>query len=117
MKRLRITVEGRVYDVTVEELEDGAPAAASTPQPRLAASSMPAPAPSDGDVVSSQIAGLIVSVDVSIGQTVAVGDPLLVLEAMKMNTTVAAPRAGTVSNIRVSPGDSVEDGQALLSLS
>ncbi|MBL3570205.1 acetyl-CoA carboxylase biotin carboxyl carrier protein subunit, partial [Rhodovulum visakhapatnamense] len=63
------------------------------------------------------LAGTTVSVAVSVGQSVAAGDPLLVLEAMKMNTDIRAPQAGTVSALHVAPGATVTEGQVLLVLS
>jgi glutaconyl-CoA/methylmalonyl-CoA decarboxylase subunit gamma len=115
MKKLRITVEGKTYDVIVETLEDDGTALAA-PQataPVLSA----APVAQGGEPIKSQLAGTIVQVVASAGQAVAVGDPLLIIEAMKMNTTVTAPKAGTVGGIAVSAGDAVEEGQVLLTLS
>ena len=60
--------------------------------------------------------GVVVEIDVKIGQTVAVGDRLLVLEAMKMKTPVTASRAGQVTRVLVAPGDAVEGGQPLLTI-
>ena len=60
---------------------------------------------------------MVVSVDVKEGDSVQEGDQLLTLEAMKMNTLVTSPQAGTVEKILVGPGDGVEEGQALLKLS
>lgn len=131
MKKLRITVENKTYEVEVEVIgqEDAAPVAAPRP---VAASSVavsapvaaPAPAPAPaaaapagaGDVVSP-LSAVVVSVDVKPGQAVKEGDKLITLEAMKMNTFVNAPHAGTVSAIHVSAGNAVEEGQPLLALS
>lgn len=129
MKRYRITVEGVAYEVTVEELD--APAAApQPPAPYPVSSAAPAtgehlrppkaaqvearPA-APGDVVSP-LAGVVVSVAVSVGGRVEAGQPLLVLEAMKMQTTVSAPRAGTVEAIAVAAGAPVQEGQVLMTL-
>ncbi|PWC36056.1 biotin/lipoyl-containing protein [Azospirillum sp. TSO35-2] len=134
MRRLRITVEGVAYDVTVEEL-DGAgaeaprlPPAGAAPYPVSSAAPATgehlAPPRADrvearpvapGDVVSP-MAGVIVSVGVEVGRTVEAGHPLLVLEAMKMQTTIAAPRSGTVGAIAVAAGVSVQEGQVLMTL-
>lgn len=124
MKKLRITVEGKTYDVVVESIDDtstGAPrvaprAAAAAP---AAVASAPAPVarPAAGGSaasVRSQLAGRIVSVDVKEGDAVTAGQQMLVLEAMKMNTPVTAPKDGKVSKIHVAAGDTVEEGQALL---
>lgn len=65
----------------------------------------------------SSLAGIVSTVEVTVGQTVKKGDTLLKLEAMKMNTDVTAPKDGTVKSIAVSEGVSVQEGQILLTLS
>lgn len=127
MKKLRITVEGKTYEVVVETVDDPSTRAARpAAAPRAAASAAPAPAPvaaapaaksaAGGSAASvrSQLAGRIVSVDVAAGADVKAGQQLLVLEAMKMNTPVVAPRDGKVSAIHVAAGDTVEEHQALV---
>ena len=109
MKKLRVTVQGKSYDVTVELLGD----AAATPAP---APATPAPDTGGGNEVPSPLAGKVVSIGVQVGQKVNEGDELMVLEAMKMNTHVYAPGAGTVTGILVQPGDNVEEGQSLATL-
>ena len=131
MRRFKISVDGVEYDVTVDELEvDGSAAAPQAREPHrhppsreLEAPRVPpvakSPAPgmhsAAGDVVCP-LAGTIVEIKVSAGQTVKSGDLLLVLEAMKMESTVVAPIDGKVQNIAVSPGQSVQEGLVLLSL-
>ena len=61
--------------------------------------------------------GLVISVDVSSGQKVKVGETLIVLEAMKMENPIVAPVDGTVKGIHISKGDTVETGALLISLS
>ncbi len=131
MKRLRITVEGTAYDVTVEELDQpsaptSAPIAATpapSPAPIAAAAAAPAPiapaptAPAGPGAVASPLAGTVVSVDVAVGQAVTLGQTLLVLEAMKMNTPIGAPQAGTVAAVSITPGATVTEGQVLVTLS
>lgn len=131
MRRFKISVDGVAYDVTVDELELDGKAAAPQPTetrghsaaneldaPRVHAMAK-SPAPrvqsSAGDVICP-LAGTIVEVKVSAGQTVKSGDLLLVLEAMKMESMVVAPIDGKVQNIAVSPGQSVQEGLVLLSL-
>ena len=58
--------------------------------------------------------GLIYDIQVSEGQTVRKGDPLIILEAMKMENIIKAPADGTVKVIKVKKGDSVEKNQVLL---
>ncbi|MCL4169499.1 UNVERIFIED_CONTAM: hypothetical protein GTU68_008186, partial [Idotea baltica] len=71
---------------------------------------------SGGEPLPAPLAGNIFNVLVSPGQTVKTGDPLIVLEAMKMETNVSAPRDGTVGQISVKPGDAVTVGDTLLTL-
>jgi len=124
MKKLRVTVDGKTYDVLVEIL-DG-PAAH---EPRQAAWSAPVASvhvasPAAGGsaekaapgVVPSPLAGKVVSIEVQPGQHVEANQQLLTLEAMKMNTYVFAPHAGTVESILVKPGDAVEEGHGLVRL-
>ncbi len=111
MKKLRVTVQGKSYDVTVELLGD----AVATPAP-VPASAAPAPDTGGGNEVPSPLAGKVVSIGVQVGQKVNEGDELMVLEAMKMNTHVYAPGAGTLTAILVQPGDNVEEGQSLATL-
>jgi len=135
MKKLRVTVEGKVYEVLVEVLDDvgGAPApapvntpapAAAAPAPVVAPAPVSAPEPAKpaapaaagaGDI-PSPLAGKVVSIDVKVGQAVAEGAQVATVEAMKMNTYIYAPRDGTVAAILVNPGDGVEEGAVLLRL-
>lgn len=133
MKKLRITVDGKVFDVSVELLDQvssttaaPAPAPVAAPAPAasaLVAASAPAPAPvpapapapaaaGAGDV-PSPLAGKVVSLDVAAGASVKAGDQILTLEAMKMNTIIYAPASGTLTAFCVNPGDTVQEGQAL----
>jgi len=66
--------------------------------------------------VVSQLAGTVVSIQATIGQAVAAGEQLLIVEAMKMNTAITAPRAGTVTAIAVEAGTVIEEGQVLVTL-
>lgn len=129
MKNLRITVEGKVYDVQVELLDEDS---SSAPAPRRASSgassrlAVPAPkkaaapvaaAPVSGDgVVASPLAAVVVSIDVAVGDAVEAGQKVATLEAMKMNTIVSASAAGTVKAILASAGDGVEEGQGLIEI-
>lgn len=129
MKRLKVTVEGKSYEVEVEILDEGVAEAAprrvssgassrvATPvaaaKPKVAPT---ASAPGGGNTVPSPLGAVVVSIDVNVGDAVTVGQQVVTLEAMKMNTIVTAPTAGTVKAILVKPGDGVEEGQALLEL-
>jgi oxaloacetate decarboxylase alpha subunit len=105
-----VRVNGKSYTVEVAgggQLESVEPAAAA---PRKARRS------SDTDAVTAVLAGNIFKVHVAPGDAVEAGQPLLVVEAMKMETAVVAPRTGTVSDVFVSVGDVVAVGDALVAI-
>lgn len=121
MKTYTITVNGNVYNVTVEEGQtSGAPAAAPVAAPKAAPAAAPkaaAPAASAGsEKVTAGAAGKVFKVEASVGQAVKAGDPVIILEAMKMEIPVVAPQDGTVASIDVAVGDAVEAGATLASL-
>lgn len=136
IKRLRVTVDGNTYDVTVEMADDqpGQPsqvasASSATAPPVIPTAAPPTPAPAPlppppavapapgpagpGDV-ASPLAGRVTAVVVTPGQLVKEGDHLLTLEAMKMNTFVFASKAGKVAEIKAAVGDAVEEHQVLM---
>ncbi len=126
IKKLRVTVDGRPYDVTVEMDEASAPATSLAPAPGPAPAYVapaplvvPPPPPAQpvaaGDV-PSPLAGRVTAVNVTAGQDVKEGDHLITLEAMKMNTFVTAPRGGKVKEVKVAVGTAVEEGQGLVTL-
>ena len=121
MKTYTITVNGNDYNVTVEEGQtSGASAAAPVAAPKAAPAAAPkaaAPAASAGSVkVTAGAAGKVFKVEASVGQAVKAGDPVIILEAMKMEIPVVAPQDGTVASIDVAVGDAVEAGATLASL-
>lgn len=121
MKSYTITVNGNVYDVTVEENVGGAamPKAPVKAAPVAAPKTPAAPvsAGTQGGVkVNAPMPGKILAVKANVGQAVKKGDVLLVLEAMKMENEVVAPETGTVASINVAVGDSVEVGTVLATL-
>ena len=129
VKHLKITVEGKVYDVVVEDVTEDAgstfyqsPSAGVTaPRPAPVASAPPAaaPAPTPGgpDEKVAPLAGVIIEVSVSVGQQVKAGDKVAVIEAMKMKTVVSAHKDGKVTGIAVKIGDAVEAGQPIVTIS
>ena len=121
MKTYTITVNGNVYNVTVEEgVTSGAPAAAPVAAPKAAPAAAPkaaAPKAAAGGVaVTGGAAGKVFKVEASVGQAVKKGDPIVILEAMKMEIPVVAPQDGTVASIEVAVGDAVDAGQTLATL-
>ncbi len=123
MKSYTITVNGTVYDVTVEEKAGGAaapaaPVKAPTPAPAPApAPKAPAASGSAGSVeVTAPMPGKILAVKVNPGQSVKKGEVILLLEAMKMENEVVAPQDGTIASINVNSGDMVEAGNVLATM-
>lgn len=127
MKSYTITVNGNVYDVTVEE--NGAeprkavPAPKAPAAPRKAAPTPKAPAAAPkaagaagGIKVEAGAAGKVFKVEASVGQKVSRGDTVIILEAMKMEIPVVAPEDGTVASIDVAVGDAVEAGAVMATL-
>jgi biotin carboxyl carrier protein len=124
-RKFRITVDGRVYEVLVEELPHesaapapgvlaaGAPATPIAPSAPAAAHAQPEAGP--GDEVAP-LAGAVQSIDVALGETVRTGDKIATIEAMKMKTDVFARGSGKVVAIAVKPGDAVDTGAVLITL-
>ena len=121
MKSYTITVNGNVYDVTVEENVGGVAAA---PVARKAAPVAPkaAPAPkaaagaAGGINVTAGAAGKVFQIPTKVGQKVSKGDAVIIIEAMKMEIPVVAPEDGTIASIDVAVGDAVEAGGVLATL-
>ena len=122
MKNYTITVNGVAYDVTVEEKGAGAAPVAAAPvaAPVAAAPAAPAPAASTaaagGIEVKAGAAGKVFQIAANVGQSVAAGDPVVIIEAMKMEIPVVAPEAGTVASINVAVGDAIDAGDVLATL-
>ena len=128
MKNYTITVNGNVYEVTVEEGFTGAasapkaaPVAAPKAAPKAAApapaAAPAAPAGAAGAVaVTAPMPGKILGVKASAGQAVKKGQVILILEAMKMENEIVAPQDGTIATINVATGDSVEPGATLATM-
>ena len=108
MKNYTITVNGNVYDVTVEE---GASTGAA---PKAAA---PAASGAAGSVkIEAGAAGKVFKIEKNVGDAVKKGDAVVVIEAMKMEIPVVAPQDGTVASVNVAVGDAVEAGATLATL-
>lgn len=136
MKQLKITVNGKTYDVAVEEVGTGAapvasaPVVAAAPAPAPVAVSAPAPAAAPAEAapapaaagtagsvsVTAPMPGNINDIRVSVGQQVKKGDTMVVLEAMKMENDIPAPADGVVASINVNKGDTVDSGAVIATL-
>ena len=131
--KYKVTLNGRTYEVEVEagkamlldEYEAIVPtaapvaAAAAAPAPVAAPAAAPAPAaaaPVAGEAVTAPMPGNILKVNVTAGQAVKEGDVLVVLEAMKMENEILAPKACTVKQVLVSKGSTVDTGATLVVL-
>lgn len=123
MKNYRITVNGNVYDVEVEEVGAGtvsaaAPKAAPKAATKTAAKkAAPVASGAEGSVkVTAPMPGKILQIKVAVGASVKKGEVIMILEAMKMENEIVATEDGTVASINVSEGASVEAGSLLASL-
>lgn len=121
MKNYTITVNGNVYDVTVEEgsgaMAGSTPAAVPMAPVKAAPVPKAAAAGSEGKIkVNAPMPGKILGVKVNVGQAVKKGEVILILEAMKMENEVVAPEDGKIAGINVAVGDSVEAGAVLATL-
>ena len=128
-KTLRISFEGKSYDVEVEVLDNNGTASQSAPA-FVASASVAAPAasapaqaaapaasvPAGGTPVKCPMIGLVSKLKVHVGDKVANNQEIIVLEAMKMETPVYAPAAGTIASISVKEQDSVTEGQILMTI-
>ncbi len=117
---LQISVNGKSYTTQLEKDENSAakPSMPKPAAPKPAAAAAPAAAPKPaagaGKAVESPLPGVVVSIAVSVGQSVKAGDTLLTLEAMKMENAILAEADGTVTRIIVSAGDTVQSGDPLV---
>jgi biotin carboxyl carrier protein len=129
MEHLRITVEGKAYDVVVEKIgsSETAPVVAHVVRPAAPAAAAPVravapalapatPATASAGDAHSPLAGIVQAIDVAVGAIVKEGDLVITLEAMKMYTPINATASGTIKAIHVKVGDAVEEGQVLYTI-
>ena len=126
-RRFKITLEGETYEVDVEEVVEGrgsTPMANVPPVPVVnkptealpLASQPPVPRMLDEGIVPSPMQGRVFAVKVRVGDTVKVGDVLIILEAMKMESDIHSPKDGKVKEIHVSEGGYVKRGEPMVSI-
>ena len=125
--KLKITVDGKLYEVDVEVFEPEqpqpgfyappgharVPAATPVAAPPITAPSG-TPVADESKVCRSPFSGTVSKISAQAGQTIQINDVLLILEAMKMETVITAPIAGKIAKINVSVGDAVQQGQVLV---
>lgn len=119
LKQYTITVNGTAYDVTVEEKTGATPVApvVAQPTPATPSNKPAAPAEAAGNIeVKTGAAGKVFNIPTSVGQSVKRGDPVIIIEAMKMEIGVTAPEDGVIASIDVEVGDMVESGDVLATL-
>ena len=123
MSKYKITLNGKAYEIEVEEMSEAeAKAASSAKAPVSAAPAAPsaAPAPKASAPVSggagsvnAPMPGTILRVNKNVGDTVNAGEAVVVLEAMKMENDISSPKAGVIKSLAVAKGDTVASGQFL----
>jgi methylmalonyl-CoA carboxyltransferase small subunit len=127
--KLQISIDGKTFEAEVEVLEDDAmprqssygsyqPLHATVQSMPIASAQTPALAAkesvSEDKLCRSPVTGVVIKVNVTPGQAIQANDLIMVLEAMKMETNVTAPCAGTVKNVRVEQGGSVKLNQVVV---
>lgn len=135
LRKFKIAIDGKEYLVEMEELTQGQPAPVAPPNaqqivqpvaqptPAPAAEATPAATPAapvaptaGGDAVDAPMPGTILKVLAQVGDQVTANQPVLILEAMKMENEIVAPRDGAVTAIHVNVGDMVNPGQPLITI-
>ncbi len=128
MKKFNVTVNGKAYVVEVEEVGSApvaapaaraaapAPVAApkAAPAPAAAPKAAAAPAPAGAGTITAPMSGNIFKLLVNVGDTVKNGQAIIILEAMKMENEIFSPCDGTVKEIRVAQGATVQPGEVLM---
>lgn len=129
LRKFKITIDGKEYLVEMEEI--GAPAQAAAPaqpistpvpvpteaSPQVEEAQAPQPVAAAGvDAIPSPMPGTILKVLVAVGDQVTENQPLLILEAMKMENEIVASSAGTITAIHVGQGQVVNPGDGLITI-
>lgn len=118
---LEIKLGGKTVNLSIEEVLGIKKAAPATQKPKADVYSAPEPTPQPqapaskgkGEVVKAVMAGTVLSLKKKVGESVSIGDVVMILEAMKMENEISSPVAGKILEIRVNPGQSINSGDAL----
>ena len=116
MKRFNVTVNGKGYDVAVEEITDGSAAPKAAAPVAAAAPKAAAPAAGAGTKVTAPMPGTILDVKVNVGDSISKGQVVMVLEAMKMENDIVAKCDGKITSVLVKKGDTVNASDALATI-
>ncbi len=121
-----VTVNGKNYQVEMDNVQapaapvQAAPAVTTAPaapaQAAPAVQSAPKAAAGSGKAVKSPLPGVILSVNVNVGDAVKAGQVVAVLEAMKMENDIQAEHDGTVTAVSVAKGDSILEGAVIVTI-
>ena len=130
LRKFKISIDGTQYLVEMEEVgapaptpADAAPVAvpapapAAVPAPAPAPAAAPAPTPVGAHVQTAPMPGTILDIHVKVGETVTANQPIMVLEAMKMENEVVADKDGVIVSIDAEKGAMVNPGDTLFSIS
>ena len=116
MKNYRVIVNGKTYEVALEEIDPSQVGSTPTAAPAPSAAPAPASAPAGGESITAPMPGTILKVNVTAGKAVKAGELLFILEAMKMENEILAPCDGTVGQVNVSANQSVDTGALLCTI-
>lgn len=129
LRKFKISIDGKEYLVEMEEIggvpqapvaapvAPAAPVAEAAPTPAPVETAAPtASTPAGNDAMPSPMPGTILKLLVNVGDTVQENQPLMILEAMKMENEIVAGKAGTVTGIHVQQGDMVNPGEPLITI-
>ncbi|BCA86730.1 biotin carboxyl carrier protein [Enterococcus saigonensis] len=129
LRKFKIAIDGKEYLVEMEEIGGvPQPAAPVSPAPQVTAPVQTAPAaqeeapqapaatPASADAMTAPMPGTILKILVNVGDEVKENQPVMILEAMKMENEVVAPKAGKVTGVHVTQGQMVNPGEALITI-